>query len=214
MQKWKEKLFDMPQIGNLSVNERDTILYATGNENDRKYVKLLLEANYLKNEQKYKEAEKLYNEAIKYNKRAYNDLGDLYYLYYNKEDKAIEIYRKGHAKGSSHATYSLAILENNKGNKKEAEKLLKMCAEKGNLECQEFYGEILTENNQKEEGLEWFKKAAEQKDSISMFKAMYYYYEKNDEVEVKKWARKILNEKGILNLNYKIQNYAEEIMKS
>ena len=47
-----------------------------------------------------------------------------------------------------------------------------------------------------------------------MFKAMYYYYEKNDEVEVKKWARKILNEKGILNLNYKIQNYAEEIMKS
>ena len=214
MQKWKEKLFDMPQIGNLSVNERDMVLYATGNENDRKYVKLLLEAGYLKDEGKYKEAEKLYNEAIKYNKRAYNDLGDLYYLYYNKEDKAIEIYRKGHAEGSSHATYSLAILENNKGNKKEAEKLLKMCAEKGNLECQESYGEILTENNQKEEGLEWFKKAAEQKDSISMFKAMYYYYEKNDEVEVKKWARKILNEKGILNLNYKIQNYAEEIMKS
>ena len=214
MQKWKEKLFDMSQIGNLSVNERDMVFYATGNENDRKYVKLLLEAGYLKDEGKYKEAEKLYNEAIKYNKRAYNDLGDLYYLYYNKEDKAIEIYRKGHAEGSSHATYSLAILENNKGNKKEAEKLLKMCAEKGNLECQESYGEILTENNQKEEGLEWFKKAAEQKDSISMFKAMYYYYEKNDEVEVKKWARKILNEKGILNLNYKIQNYAEEIMKS
>lgn len=214
MQKWKGKLFDMPQIRNLSVNERDMVLYATGNENDKKYVKLLLEAGYLKDEGKYKEAEKLYNEAIKYNKRAYNDLGNLYYLYYKKEDKAIEIYRKGHAEGSSHATYSLAILENNKGNKKEAEKLLKMCAEKGNLECQEFYGEILTENNQKEEGLEWFKKAAEQKDSISMFKAMYYYYEKNDEVEVKKWARKILNEKGILNLNYKIQNYAEEIMKS
>ena len=94
MQKWKEKLFDMPQIGNLSVNERDMVLYATGNENDRKYVKLLLEAGYLKDEGKYKEAEKLYNEAIKYNKRAYNDLGDLYYLYYNKEDKAIEIYRK------------------------------------------------------------------------------------------------------------------------
>jgi len=214
MQKWKEKLFDMPQIGNLSVNERDMVLYATGNENDRKYVKLLLEAGYLKDEGKYKEAEKLYNEAIKYNKRAYNDLGNLYYLYYKNEDKAMEIYKKGHAEGSSHATYSLAILENNKGNKKEAEKLLKMCAEKGNLECQESYGEILTENNQKEEGLEWFKKAAEQKDSISMFKAMYYYYEKNDEVEVKKWARKILNEKGILNLNYKIQNYAEEIMKS
>ena len=214
MQKWKGKLFDMPQIRNLSVNERDMVLYATGNENDRKYVKLLLETGYLKDEGKYKEAEKLYNEAIKYNKRAYNDLGNLYYLYYKNEDKAMEIYKKGHAEGSSHATYSLAILENNKGNKKKAEKLLKMCAEQGNLECQEFYGEILTENNQKEEGLEWFKKAAEQKDSISMFKAMYYYYEKNDETEVKKWARKILNEKGILNLNYKIQNYAEEIMKS
>lgn len=213
MKKWKEKLFNIPQIKKFSVYERDTVLYATGNENDREYVKVLLKASDLKDEGKYKEAEKLYNEAAKYNKRAYDELGNLYYVDYKNENKAIEIYKKGYAEGSLDATYSLSILENDRGNKKESERLLKICAEKGNLNCQRHYANTLYENSQEGEGLKWFKKAAEQKDAISMFKLMSYYYEKNDETEVKKWARKILTEKGILDFDYKIKNYAEEILK-
>ena len=69
---------------------RDTILYITGSENDRKYAKILFEAGDMVYEGKYKEAEKLYNEALKYNKEAYYYLGTLYYNYYKNKNKAIE----------------------------------------------------------------------------------------------------------------------------
>ena len=91
MQKWKERLFNKPQRKGLSEDARDIVLYATGSENNRKYLKITLEAENLEKQGKYKQAEKLYTEAIKYNKRAYNDLGTMYYRSYKNKDKAMKI---------------------------------------------------------------------------------------------------------------------------
>mgnify|MGYP003089610567 FL=1 len=56
MQKWKERLFNKPQRKNLSEEVRDIVLYATGSENDRKYLKILLEAEIMENQGKYEKA--------------------------------------------------------------------------------------------------------------------------------------------------------------
>lgn len=213
MQKWKERLFNKPQRKNLSEEARNIVLYATGSENDRKYLKISLEAENMENQGKYKEEEKLYTEAIKYNKRAYNALGYIYYHHYKNKEKAMELYRKGHAEGSLEATYSLSIMERERGNKSEEEKLLKMCAEKGKLSCQADYGEMLNENNKKDEAAKWFEKAAAQKDARSMFKLMYYYfYDKNDKEKGMEWAKKIFTEKGLLNLSGEMLSLVNDII--
>ena len=213
MQKWKERLFNKPQRKNLSEEARDIVLYATGSENDRKYLKILLEAEIMENQGKYEKAEKLYTEAIKYNKRAYNDLGTMYYRSYKNKDKAMEFYKKGHAEGSLEATYSLVIMERQRGNKSEEEKLLKMCAEKGKVSCQLDYGEMLNKNDKKDEAARWFEKAAAQKEARAMFKLMYYYfYDKKDQEKGMEWAKKIFTEKGLLNLSGEMLSLVNDVI--
>ena len=213
MQKWKERLFNKPQRKNLSEEVRDIVLYATGSENDRKYLKILLEAEIMENQGKYEKAEKMYTEAIKYNKRAYNDLGTMYYRSYKNKDKAIEFYKKGHAEGSLDATYSLIIIERQRGNKSEEEKLLKMCAEKGKVSCQLDYGEMLNKNDKKDEAAKWFEKAAAQKEARAMFKLMYYYfYDKEDQEKGMEWAKKIFTEKGLLNLSGEMLSLVNDVI--
>ena len=213
IEKWKKILFNSSQRLNFTDAMRDTIMYITGSENDRKYAKILFEAGDMVYEGKYKEAEKLYNEALKYNKEAYYYLGTLYYNYYKNKNKAIEIFRKGHSEGNSDSTYALVLSEYEKNNEAEAENLLKICAEKGKLDCQKDYGMALNKKDKKEEALKWFKKAAEQKDAEAMFHIMFYYY-KEDNVEMKEWAKKILTEKGILNLDRETRKLAQEGLES
>ena len=214
IEKWKKILFNSSQRLNFTDAMRDTIMYITGSENDRKYAKILFEAGDMVYEGKYKEAEKLYNEALKYNKEAYYYLGTLYYNYYKNKNKAIEIFRKGHSEGNSDSTYALVLSEYEKNNEAEAENLLKICAEKGKLDCQKDYGMALNKKDKKEEALKWFKKAAEQKDAEAMFHIMFYYYKKEDNVEMKEWAKKILTEKGILNLDRETRKLAQEGLES
>lgn len=206
MQKWKERLFNKPQRKGLSEDARDIVLYATGSEDNRKYLKITLEAENLEKQGKYKQAEKLYTEAIKYNKRAYKDLGTMYYRSYKNKDKAMEFYKKGHAEGSLDATYSLIIIERQRGNKSEEEKLLKMCAEKGKVSCQLDYGEMLNKNDKKDE-------AAAQKEARAMFKLMYYYfYDKEDQEKGMEWAKKIFTEKGLLNLSGEMLSLVNDVI--
>ena len=214
IEKWKKILFNSSQRLNFTDAMRDTILYITGSENDRKYAKILFEAGDMVYQGKYKEAEKLYNEALKYNKEAYYYLGTLYYNYYKNKNKAIEIFKKGHSEGNSDSTYALVLSEYEKNNEAEAENLLKICAEKGKLDCQKDYGMALSKKDKKEEALKWFKKAAEQKDAEAMFHIMFYYYKKEDNVEMKEWAKKILTEKGILNLDRETRKLAQEGLES
>ena len=214
IEKWKKILFNSSQRLNFTDAMRDTILYITGSENDRKYAKILFEAGDMVYQGKYKEAEKLYNEALKYNKEAYYYLGTLYYNYYKNKNKAIEIFKKGHSEGNSDSTYALVLSEYEKNNEAEAENLLKICAEKGKLDCQKDYGMALNKKDKKEEALKWFKKAAEQKDAEAMFHIMFYYYKKEDNVEMKEWAKKILTEKGILNLDRETRKLAQEGLES
>lgn len=214
IEKWKKILFNSSQRLNFTDAMRDTILYITGSENDRKYAKILFEAGDMVYEGKYKEAEKLYNEALKYNKEAYYYLGTLYYNYYKNKNKAIEIFKKGHSEGNSDSTYALVLSKYEKNNEAEAENLLKICAEKGKLDCQKDYGMALNKKDKKEEALKWFKKAAEQKDAEAMSHIMFYYYKKEDNVEMKEWAKKILTEKGILNLDRETRKLAQEGLES
>ena len=214
IEKWKKILFNSSQRLNFTDAMRDTIMYITGSENDRKYAKILFEAGDMVYEGKYKEAEKLYNEALKYNKEAYYYLGTLYYNYYKNKNKAIEIFRKGHSEGNSDSTYALVLSEYGKNNEAEAENLLKICAEKGKLDCQKDYGMALSKKDKKEEALKWLKKAAEQKDAEAMFHIMFYYYKKEDNVEMKEWAKKILTEKGILNLDRETRRIVEKVLKN
>ena len=214
IEKWKKILFNSSQRLNFTDAMRDTIMYITGSENDRKYAKILFEAGDMVYEGKYKEAEKLYNEALKYNKEAYYYLGTLYYNYYKNKNKAIEIFKKGHSEGNSDSTYALVLSEYEKNNEAEAENLLKICAEKGKLDCQKDYGMALSKKDKKEEALKWLKKAAEQKDAEAMFHIMFYYYKKEDNVEMKEWAKKILTEKGILNLDRETRKLAQEGLES
>ena len=214
IEKWKKILFNSSQRLNFTDAMRDMVMYITGSENDRKYAKILFEAGDMVYEGKYKEAEKLYNEALKYNKEAYYYLGTLYYNYYKNKNKAIEIFKKGHSEGNSDSTYALVLSEYEKNNEAEAENLLKICAEKGKLDCQKDYGMALNKKDKKEEALKWLKKAAEQKDAEAMFHIMFYYYKKEDNVEMKEWAKKILTEKGILNLDRETRKLAQEGLES
>ena len=43
---------------------------------------------------------------------------------------------------------------------------------------------------------------------------MFYYYKKEDKVEMKEWAKKILTEKGILNLDRETRKLAQEGLES
>lgn len=214
IEKWKKILFNSSQRLNFTDAMRDMVMYITGSENDRKYAKVLFEAGDMVYEEKYEEAEKLYNEALKYNKEAYYYLGTLYYNYYKNKNKAIEIFRKGHAEGDFDSTYALVLSEYEKNNEAEAENLLKICAEKGKLDCQKDYGMTLNKKDKREEALKWFKKAAEQKDADAMFQIIYYYYKKKDEAEMKEWAKKILTEKGILNLDRETRRIVEKVLKN
>ena len=72
----------------------------------------------------------------------------------------------------------------------------------------------LNKKDKREEALKWFKKAAEQKDADAMFQIIYYYYKKKDKAEMKEWAKKILTEKGILNLDRETRRIVEKVLKN
>ena len=199
LKKWHNK---MKEIGIEDIFEEnlEKIKYMTGNEKERKIFELLDEAEAFIYKKQYLEAEKIYLDAIKYDKKSSYHLGYLYEHYIKNEQKAIEKYEEAFKNGNLKGAYYLAGLYWEKQDDEKAIKWYKTAADKGDVDAQASIVMIISNNLGKEESFNYAMKAAKQKHILGITSLVEYYRDKKNYSEMKKWIYKAMNDREILYL--------------
>ena len=193
-------------IENLTSDILTNVKYMLGNKKEQNIFKLLINAdNYIKKEQ-YKEAEKEYLEAIKYDNKIKYYLGKLYEEYMMLHlDKAIKLYKEAAQKGENRAFHRLGNIYYQENKIKESYEQYKKGAEKGDSLSQYNFAEILSIQGNKRESLKYYKKATKQKNIFSILVMLDYYGDKKNYKDMKKLIYKVFNEQEVLYLNKEIK---------
>lgn len=214
---WQEKLLNEKQIMGLNSEIIKNIEFMLGNEKDRKYVELVNQGNELLEKKDKGSAQKLFLEAAQYNERGYLLLAKSYYVAVNGE-KAKDTYEKAYSLGVKEAAYELGkyfdIVEENE---KEAEKWYKIGQEMGDAksiyklgilyECSREFGKS------EEEIYKLYEKAADMKYAPAISDMIYYNNRHENGNKSKKWAFKVLNETGLIELGREAIRDAQDFLE-
>ncbi len=201
---WQEKLLNGKQITELTFEIIENMELMLGDEKDREFVELINQGNEFLEKKDYGNAQKLFLEATQYNERGYLALAKSYYIAGNG-GKAKNIYEKAYTLGVKEAAYELGkYFDMMEGNEKEAEKWYKIGQEMGDVrsiyqlamlyECSEEFGKS------EEEAYKIYEKTANMKYAPAIIDMVYYNDKQENKDEQKKWAFKILNETGLIEL--------------
>ncbi len=163
---------------------------------ESKYDELNKEAKKYIEEKNYKKAEEIYNEAIKYDKKAYVQIAYLYYEYIDEiegKEKFKTAYEKGNLKVADH----LGVFEYQKGNLEKAKEWYKIAAKNGDFMAQYNLALQLEKEGNLKEALELHEKSANNKFFKAMWKLVLYYEENKNIEKTLYWLEKIKNTQGI-----------------
>ena len=136
------------QLHEKGVEEMDDdmlekVKYMMGNKKQQHIFVYLNNADNFIEKKKYKEAEKEYFEAIKYDKKIKYYLAELYRIYFMDVGKATELYKEVSKTGEKRAFALLGDIYLSQGETKEATKWYKEGAKKGESNSQYRIGRIL-----------------------------------------------------------------------
>lgn len=146
---------------------------------DKKYLELISLGDVERDEGNYKNAEKYYEEAKKYDNGAYLSIAYLYYNFIDKNEGEKK-YKIAYDKGNSQAAYILGSIAYKKGNFNLAKEWYLKGIKKGDKFSNIDLGKLLISENKIDEAKKYLLKVEDGNDAEGIYYLMTIYYrEKN-----------------------------------
>ena len=164
---------------------------------DKKYLKLISLGDVERDEGNYKNAEKYYEEAKKYDNGAYLSIAYLYYNFIDKNEGEKK-YKIAYDKGISQAAYILGSIAYRKGNFNLAKKWYLKGIEKGDKFSNIDLGKLLISENKIDEAKKYLLKAENGNDAEGIYYLMTIYYREKNKSKIHSLKEKMF-EKNKMN---------------
>ena len=142
---------------------------------DEKYLELISLGDIERDEGNYKNAEKYYEEAKKYDNGAYLSIAYLYYNFIDKNEGEKK-YKIAYDKGNSQAAYILGSIAYKKGNFNLAKEWYLKGIEKGDKFSNIDLGKLLISENKIDEAKKYLLKVEDGNDAEGIYYLMTIYY--------------------------------------
>lgn len=142
---------------------------------DKKYLELISLGDVERDEGNYKNAEKYYEEAKKYDNGAYLSIAYLYYNFIDKNEGEKK-YKIAYDKGNSQAAYILGSIAYKKGKFNLAKEWYLKGIEKGDKFSNIDLGKLLISESKIDEAKKYLLKAEDGNDSEGIYYLMTIYY--------------------------------------
>ena len=164
---------------------------------DKKYLKLISLGDVERDEGNYKNAEKYYEEAKKYDNGAYLSIAYLYYNFIDKNEGEKK-YKIAYDKGISQAAYILGSIAYRKGNFNLAKEWYLKGIEKGDKFSNIDFGKLLISENKIDEAKKYLLKAENGNDAEGIYYLMTIYYREKNKGKIHSLKEKMF-EKNKMN---------------
>ena len=150
---------------------------------DKKYLELISLGDVERDEGNYKNAEKYYEEAKKYDNGAYLSIAYLYYNFIDKNEGEKK-YKIAYDKGNSQAAYILGSIAYRKGNFNLAKKWYLKGIEKGDKFSNIDLGKLLISENKINEAKKYLLKSENGNDAEGIYYLMTIYYRERNKSKI------------------------------
>ena len=164
---------------------------------DKKYLKLISLGDVERDEGNYKNAEKYYEEAKKYDNGAYLSIAYLYYNFIDKNEGEKK-YKIAYDKGIPQAAYILGSIAYRKGNFNLAKEWYLKGIEKGDKFSNIDLGKLLISENKIDEAKKYLLKAENGNDAEGIYYLMTIYYREKNKSKIHSLKEKMF-EKNKMN---------------
>ena len=207
---WKDKLLNDTEVIDFHSDMEKYLNYLNGNEKERKIVDLYMKAGQNIIMKNFSEAEKEEKERIKYSQDELVNLAGFYNVFGDKS-AGKRLFKEAYEKGLKDSIYYMGVIEFEEGNLEKAREYFKESAIKENrAEAQIGYADKLKEEENIEEAVKWYKKAAEQKEAEALIKLCSYYLDKRDIEKANEMVRRLKTTKGLKNYTLEYKKFAHE----
>ena len=150
---------------------------------DEKYLELISLGDIERDEGNYKNAEKYYEEAKKYDNGAYLSIAYLYYNFIDKNEGEKK-YKIAYDKGNSQAAYILGSIAYKKGNFNLAKEWYLKGIEKGDKFSNIDLGKLLISENKIDEAKKYLLKVENGNDAEGIYYLMTIYYRERNKSKI------------------------------
>ena len=150
---------------------------------DEKYLELISLGDIERDEGNYKNAEKYYEEAKKYDNGAYLSIAYLYYNFIDKNEGEKK-YKIAYDKGNSQAAYILGSIAYKKGNFNLAKEWYLKGIEKGDKFSNIDLGKLLISENKIDEAKKYLLKVEDGNDAEGIYYLMTIYYRERNKSKI------------------------------
>ena len=150
---------------------------------DEKYLELISLGDIERDEGNYKNAEKYYEEAKKYDNGAYLSIAYLYYNFIDKNEGEKK-YKIAYDKGISQAAYILGSIAYRKGNFNLAKEWYLKGIEKGDKFSNIDLGKLLISENKIDEAKKYLLKVEDGNDAEGIYYLMTIYYRERNKSKI------------------------------
>ena len=164
---------------------------------DKKYLKLISLGDVERDEGNYKNAEKYYEEAKKYDNGAYLSIAYLYYNFIDKNEGEKK-YKIAYDKGISQAAYILGSIAYKKGKFNLAKEWYLKGIEKGDKFSNIDLGKLLISENKINEAKKYLLKVEDGNDAEGIYYLMTIYYRERNKSKIHSLKEKMF-EKNKMN---------------
>ena len=207
---WKDKLLNDTEVIDFDSDMEKYLNYLNGNENERKIVDLYIKSAQNMIIRNLSEAENEQKEMIKYSQDELVNLAGFYNVFGDKS-AGKRLFKEAYEKGLKDSIYYMGVIEFEEGNIEKAREYFKESAIKENrAEAQIGYADKLKEEENIEEAVKWYKKAAEQKEAEALIKLCSYYLDKRDIEKANEMVRRLKTTKGLKNYTLDYKKFAHE----
>ena len=205
---WKDKLLNDTEVIDFDSDMEKYLNYLNGNENERKIVDLYIKSAQNMIIRNLSEAENEQKEMIKYSQDELVNLAGFYNVFGDKS-AGKRLFKEAYEKGLKDSIYYMGVIEFEEGNIEKAREYFKESAIKENrAEAQIGYADKLKEEENIEEAVKWYKKAAEQKEAEALIKLCSYYLDKRDIKKANEIVRRLKTTKGLKNYTLEYKKFA------
>ena len=207
---WKDKLLNDTEVIDFDSDMEKYLNYLNGSKKERKIADLYIKSAQNMIIRNLSEAENEQKEMIKYSQDELVNLAGFYNVF---GDKSVgkKIYKEAYEKGLKDSIYYMGVIEFEEGNIEKAREYFKESAIKENrAEAQIGYADKLKEEENIEEAVKWYKKAAEQKEAEALIKLCSYYLDKRDIEKANEMVRRLKTTKGLKNYTLDYKKFAHE----
>ena len=164
---------------------------------DKKYLELISLGDVERDEGNYKNAEKYYEEAKKYDNGAYLSIAYLYYNFIDKNEGEKK-YKIAYDKGISQAAYILGSIAYRKGNFNLAKEWYLKGIKKGDKFSNIDLGKLLISENKIDEAKKYLLKVEDGNDAEGIYYLMTIYYREKNKSKIHSLKEKMF-EKNKMN---------------